>query len=482
MREHVSHPLHRLFYPDGVAVIGASRNPRKFGHVQVANLLRAGYKGRIYPVNPKADEILGLKCYPSILDVPGRVDVAIVSIPAPKVPGVVKECVEKGVKFVVIISSGFSETGPEGAKLQEAMLEAVKETETRIVGPNTTGILNAKTGFTTTFVPIGGPVKTGPASFIVQTGLFAGVFLLHILTAERFGICKVAGLGNKCDLDESDALEYLALDPETKVIALYLEGIKDGRRFMRVARDAASEKPVLILKSGRTEAGRKAALSHTGSMAGRDEVFDAACRQCGLIRVYSFEEMLDLTKAFAMQPIPAGKKVGIASYSGAGYVLASDECVLRGLELAELEEESLAELAKALPSWAKPGHPVDVEPLYETVGNRACELALRILARDKNVDAIMINVMALSKEFKDTPFYTGPEKYVEYFSVLKKEAPHKPVSICVSGDKEAVEEIVEALENAGFPTYPSIWRAVRALSALYKYAQIKKRLRPEPGP
>ena len=302
------------------------------------------------------------------------------------------------------------------------------------------------------------------------------------MTAERFGICKVAGLGNKCDLDESDALEYLALDPETKVIALYLEGIKDGRRFMRVARDAASEKPVLILKSGRTEAGRKAALSHTGSMAGRDEVFDAACRQCGLIRVYSFEEMLDLAKAFAMQPIPAGKKVGIASYSGAGYVLASDECVLRGLELAELEEESLAELAKALPSWAKPGHPVDVEPLYETVGNRACELALRILARDKNVDAIMINVMALSREFKDTPFYTGPEKYVEYFSVLKKEAPHKPVSICVSGDKEAVEEIVEALENAGFPTYPSIWRAVRALSALYKYAQIKKRLRPEPGP
>ena len=313
------HPLHRLFYPDSVAVIGASRNPHKFGHIQVSNLIKMGFGGRIYPVNPKADEILGLRCYPSILEVPGSVDVAVVSLPAPKVPAVVGECAEKGVKFVVIISSGFGEAGLEGARLQEAVLKAVEGTGTRIVGPNTTGILNPEVGFTTTFVPIYCPVREGPVSFVVQTGLFAGVTLLHILTAENFGVRLVAGIGNKCDVDETDVLDYLAQDGGTKVIAMYIEGVKDGRRFMEVAREVAVEKPILVLKPGRTEVGRRTALSHTGSLTGRDEVFEAACRQCGLIRAYSLEELLDLAKAFATQPIPRGRRVGIASYSAVSY-------------------------------------------------------------------------------------------------------------------------------------------------------------------
>ena len=470
------HPLHRLFYPGAVAIIGASRSPHKFGHIQVANLLRMGFKGRIYPINPRADEILGLKCYPSILDVPGQVDVAVITIPAPKVPGAVRDCVEKGVRFVVIISSGFKEAGPEGEKLQEAMLKFVEGTDTRIVGPNTTGILNPEASFTTTFMPIEGPVREGPVSFIVQTGLFAGILLLHILTAERFGIAKVAGLGNKCDLSEVEVLEYLGQDEKTGVIAMYIEGVRDGRKLMEVAREVGLDKPILVLKSGRTEAGLRAALSHTGSMVGRDEVFDAACKQCGMIRVRDFEELIDLAKAFAMQPVPRGPRLGIASYSGAGCVLASDECSLQGLRLAELSQESLDRLAKALPPWARVGHPIDLEPLHEGVGPDAYGLALEVLASDPGVDAIMANIMALPEGLMWATFYAGPDDFLRYFSSARKLAPHKPIAICVGGDKEAVEAVVSALEGAGFPTYPSISRAIRALSALYAYSSIREKL------
>ena len=470
------HPLHRLFYPGSVAIIGASRNPSKFGHVQVANLLRMGFRGRIYPVNPRADEILGLKCYPSVLDVPGPVDVAAITIPAPKVPAAVKECVEKGVRFVVIISSGFSEAGPEGAKLQEAMLRAVEGTDTRLVGPNTTGILNSENGFTTTFMPIYGPVRKGPVSFVVQTGLFAGVLLLQILSGERFGLAKVAGLGNKCDLDEVEVLEYLGQDPSTRVIAMYIEGTRRGRELVRVAREVARDKPILVLKSGRTELGQRAALSHTGTLAGRDEVFDAACRQCGMIRVSGFEELLDLAKVFAMQPIPRGKRVGAASYTGAGCVLIADECALRGLELAELTEASLAKLASKLPSWARPTHPIDIEPLHESMGPEAYGFSLEVLAEDPNVDAMVINIMALPRELENTPFYATPEDYVRYFRAAREKAPDKPLVACVGGDVEALREVVEALEEAGFPTYPSIRRAIRALAALARYAEVRERL------
>ena len=470
------HPLHRLFYPRSVAIIGASRNPRKFGHIQVANLLRMGYEGRIYPINPRADEISGLRCYPSVLEVPGEIDVAIVTIPAPKVPPVVEECAEKGVRFVVVISSGFREAGPEGERLQEAMLKAVEGTETRIVGPNTTGILNPEARFTTTFMPIEGPVREGPVSFVVQTGLFAGILLIHILTAEHFGIAKVAGLGNKCDLDEVEVLEYLGQDERTRVIAMYIEGVKNGRELMRVAKEVGLDKPIVVLKSGRTEAGTRAALSHTGSVVGRDEVFDAACRQCGMIRARDFEELIDLAKAFAMQPPPRGPRLGVASYSGAGCVLASDECTLQGLELAELSPESLARLEEALPPWARAGHPIDLEPLHEGVGPDAYGLALEVLASDPGVDAIVVNIMALPEGLSGVPFYAGPDDLVRYFSAAREIAPDKPVAICVGGDKGAVEAVVEALEGAGFPTYPSIRRAVRALSALSAYSAARERL------
>jgi len=245
---------------------------------------------------------------------------------------------------------------------------------------------------------------------------------------------------------------------------------------MEAAREAAGEKPVLVLKSGRTEAGRKAALSHTGSLAGRDEIFDAACRQCGLIRVRDFEEMLDLVKAFSTQPVPRGPRTGVASYTGAGCVIASDECALAGLELAELSEESRARLAKALPPWARPTHPIDLEPLHEAIGPDGYGLALEVLADDPGVDAVVANIMGLPDEMSGTPFYAGPEDFVRYFSAARERAPDKPIVVCISGDRAGVEAAVEALEEAGFPTYPSIRRAIRALSALYRYSLVRRKL------
>jgi len=388
----------------------------------------------------------------------------------------VRECVEKGVGFVVVISSGFKEIGAEGAELERSMVEAAEGTDTRIIGPNTTGIMNAENGLTKTFVTIWGPVMPGPVSFIVQTGLFAGTLLMHVLTAEKFGLCKVAGLGNKCDLHEAEVLDYLAQDKATKVIAMYIEGVSDGREFLRTAREAAKEKPVVILKSGRTEAGQRAALSHTGTLAGRDEIFDAVCRQCGLMRVRDFEEMLDLVKAFAMQPIPRGPKTGVASYTGAGCVIASDECALMGLELAELSEESRARLAKALPPWARPTHPIDLEPLHEAMGPDGYGLALEVLVDDPGVECVMANIMGLPDEMEGTLFYAGPEDFVRYFSKARERGPDKPIVVCISGDRKGVEASAEALEEAGFPVYPSIRRAIRALSALYKYSLIRKKL------
>ena len=464
-----------LFNPRGVAVVGASRNPRKFGHTQVKNLLELGFQGSVYPVNPNADSILGLKCYPRVSDIPGEVDTAIVTVPAPIVPSVIKDCVEKGVKVAVVISSGFRESGEEGAKYEREMVETARAGGLRIIGPNTTGVLCTSTRFTTTFLPVT-HMRRGPVAFIAQTGIFAGVMLLHILTAQHFGLSKVVGLGNKCDVDDAEILEYLRGDPETRVVAIYMEGVKDGRRFLEALRRTAAVKPVVILKSGRTEWGSRVALSHTGSMTGRDEIFDAVCRQTGAIRALDFEEMIDYIKAFAFQPLPRGNRVMVMSYSGAGCVTAVDHIVERGLTPATLSDEAVRKLAELYPRWASPSrHHVDTEPIFEAIGSDAYWRVLEILMNEAGVDAVVVDVMALPESMSGAAFYAEKEELVDALLSAKKLAPWKPIVVSISGDREAVDEHVGAVEEAGFPTYPSIPRAVRALSALCRYAEFRRR-------
>jgi len=446
--------------PKSVAVIGASRSPIKFGHFLLRNLVELGYQGKVYAVNPMATEILGLKVYPSVNHIPEEVELAAIIVPAATVPQVMQDCAKKGVKGVVICSSGFREAGGEGIKIEREIVEIAKKAGIRILGPNTTGILNTANNFTTSFVPLP-RLRKGNVAFIAQTGLFAAAAFWWILSAEPFGLSKVIGLGNKSDVDDSEALEYLAHDEDTKVIAIYMEGVKDGSKFLEAARQAASRKPVIILKSGRTGAGIDASLSHTGSLAVKDEIFEAVCKKTGITRVKDFEELMDFLKAFALQPLPKGNKVAILSMTGAGCVMAADECENHSLKVAQLSDKTVKYLGSYMPSWIKIKNPIDTEMLFESVGPEDClKISLRAVLEDENVDSV-VGVLPTSPLFA-----FDIEKAV---MEVRGKNPDKPIALHVIGSKDMVDLWTKQLERIGIPVYPSIERCVKALAALCAY-------------
>ncbi|MFB0567410.1 MAG: acetate--CoA ligase family protein [Candidatus Bathyarchaeia archaeon] len=456
-----------FFEPSSVAVVGASRSPFKFGHFMLMNLLDLGFEGKVYAVNPKADEVLGLKTYPSVDLIPGEVELAAIIIPAPLVPQVMRDCAKKGVKGVVICSSGFREAGEEGVKLEREIVEIAKKAGIRIVGPNTTGILNTTNNFTTSFVPLP-KLRKGNVAFIAQTGLFAAAAFWWILSAEPFGLSKVMGLGNKSDVDDSEALEYLAHDEDTEVIAIYMEGVKHGLSFLKAAQQAAKNKPVLILKSGRTEVGMKASASHTGSLAMKDEIFDAVCKKAAIMRVKDFEELMDLAKAFALQPLSKGNRVAIASMTGAGCVMAADYSPEYGLEVAELSDRTVKHIESYLPSWIKIRNPFDTEMLFESVGPEdALRISLGGMLEDENIDCA-VTVLPTS------PMFAFDIQGV--VSEIRKKLPDKPFVVNIIGAKDMVELWTKQLEECSVPVYPSIERCVRALGALSKYPKISSHL------
>jgi acyl-CoA synthetase (NDP forming) len=438
----------------------------KFGHFLMRNLVELGFEGKVYPVNPNTEDILGLKTYPNINLIPHDVDLAVIIVPAEHVLQVMRDCGQKHVKGVVICSSGFREAGGEGIKREDAVVEIAKEAGIRVLGPNTTGIVNASNSFTTSFIPLP-KLRKGSVAFIAQTGLFAAAAFWWILTSQPFDLSKVIGLGNKSDVDDAEALEYLAQDAETKVIAIYMEGIRDGPRFFKAAQEVVKSKPIIVVKSGRSELGKNASRSHTGSLAVKDEIFDAVCKQTGIIRVNEFEELVDVAKAFALQPLPAGNRIGIASITGAGCVMAADECAEQGLEIARLSNGTLSKLRSYVPSWATVTNPFDTEPLFESVGpESAVTLALESMLEDENVDCAIF-VLATSPVFKF-------DINTVISDVLKK-YPKKPVVSHIIGPKDLVDYYVHQLEGIRIPVYPSIKRGVSALAALHKYRMTQKR-------
>ncbi len=446
--------------PKSVAVVGATNNPVKFGHFLMLNLLDLGFEGKVYPVNLKADEVLGLKAYPRVDLIPEKVDVVAIIIPATNIHQIMQDCAEKGVKGVVILSSGFREIGGEGVKREREIVEIARRAGIRILGPNTTGVLNTTNKFTTSFVPLP-QLKEGNVAFVAQTGLFAAAAFWWILSAEPFGLSKVIGLGNKSDVDDSDALEYLAYDEDTEVIAIYMEGVKDGSRFLTAAQQATSRKPVLILKSGRTDAGTKASLSHTGSLAVKDEIFEAVCKQTGMIRVKDFEELMDFLKAFALQPLPKGKRVAILSMTGAGCVMAADECENHSLEVAKFSANTVKYLGSYLPSWMNIRNPFDTEMLFEAAGPEDClKIALGAVLEDENVDSV-VGVLPTSPLFA----FDIQKAVLE----VREKNPDKPIAFHVMGSKDMVDLWTKELEQIGVPVYPSIGRCVRALAVLSEY-------------
>ena len=461
-----SEQLRCFFEPKSVAVIGASRNPLKFGNSLLQNLLDLKYEGKIYPVNPNADEVLGLHSYPRVDLIDDDVELAIIIVPANMVPEVMKDCAKKHVQGVVICSSGFRETGEAGQKLEAEVVATAKAAGIRVIGPNTTGILNTANNFTTSFVPLP-PLKKGNVAFIAQTGLFAAAAFWWIVSKQPFGISKIVGLGNKCDVDDAEVLEYLAKDKDTQVIAIYMEGVRDGRKLFKVFKKVAKEKPIIVLKSGRTVAGMKASMSHTGSLAVKDEIFDAVCKQAGVIRVSGdLEEVLDITKAFALQPLPHGRKVAIITVSGAGGVLAADECAKQKLELASLSKETLDRIRSGMPSWAVVHNPVDIEPLFEALGpEESIKISLGAALNDDNVDSVLVLFVAVPRLI---PFF-NVKNVINH--VIKNHIGQKPILTHLIGFKETVDLWTTELEEDNIPVYSSIERCVEALGHLWKYKQ-----------
>lgn len=448
-----------FFEPKSVAVVGASRTPGKVGNTILRNLLKLGYAGQIFPVNPRAEEIEGLRSYASVAAIPEAVELVVMAIPAQLVLEVMRDCQKKMVKGVVIISSGFSEAGKEGIERQRDLVRLAAEAGIRIVGPNTTGILNPEGRFTTTFVDLKG-VKRGSIGFVAQTGIFAGMMFQWIFSSQHFGLSKVIGLGNKADVADHDALDYLAQDEATRVVIMYLEGVKDGRRFLASVDRLVQKKPLVVMKGGKTEEGAKAAQSHTGSMAGRDEIFEALFRQAGAIRVNDFEELLDLGKTFAYQPLPKGNRIAIISLSGGAGVMATDACLERGLVLASPAEQTLARFREKMPPWSIPGNPFDIEPLSEVVTQEgAYRLSLDVLLSDPGVDLALL-IMSTTRT---------PQIHADYVVEVARAHPEKPVAVCIIGEASFYHRLFQIMEEANIPVFVGVRRAVASLAALYKY-------------
>jgi len=459
---HSRETLKPFFNPNSVAVIGASAKTGAIGYVIFKNFLNPSFRGKAYPVNPKYDYVQKVKCYPSVREIPDQVDLAVVAIPAPAVPKVIRECAEKGVKAAVIISGGFSETGPEGAEREEQLKRTVEETGIRIIGPNCLGVYDATTGVDTVFLP---DIKcsrppNGNIAFTTQSGAFGGA-VLDWLSTEKIGLSKCVSYGNACDVNEADLLEYLAEDEHTKVITMYLEGIKSGRKFIEAARKAARNKPIIAIKAGRTKRGTAAVQSHTGSMAGSDQIVDAAIKQSRIIRANDFQEMFDIAKALAMQPPAKGNRMLIITNGGGAGAMTTDACEMNGLEVPEVPEETQASLKKLFPPHCSTHNPIDLTGDTDT---ERYDLALRHVATLDVFNGVI--VIALFQ----TPFLTLNISNV--ITDFAKETD-KPITCCVFGGKPA-QVLSENLNRNGIPAYPTPERAVKAMWALYKHGTIKR--------
>lgn len=454
-------PLETFFKPTSIAVVGASKNPTKIGHAALKNILISDYQCKLYPINPDEDEILGLKCYKKLTDVPGPIDLVLISVPSPIVAQIVKDCVAKKVKYIIIITSGFSEIGNyEG---EEEIKKLVEGTGIRILGPNTMGYKNASDNLDCSFV-FGVPLK-GNVALISQSGAL-GIGMIYLANNEFVGLSKIIGTGNKLDIDDDDLIDCLSKDPETKVIGLYIEGIKNGRAFMNSIK--ACNKPVLVVKAGKSKAGARATASHTGSMAGSDAIHGAAIKQAGGIRCRDVVELFDMARALAGQPPAQGNRIGIVTNGGGVGILLSDACEENGLVVPKLSEKTYKKIEKILPPLVKPNNPVD---LAGDAGFFRYWSATLALLQDPNIDGII--VASVHAGYARPQEYTGAILKMVHQQKLHQEYK-KPILGTWVGGKE-FEDLVLDLKVVGVPIYPSSWRTVRAMWALYQEGERIKR-------
>jgi len=448
-----------FFRPTSVVVIGASASPGKSGNVVIRNILDNGFEGKIFLVNPKGGEILGLPVQPSIAGLPEGIDLAVVVLPAKETPQILQECAAKGIRYIVLLAGGFAEVDDYGIELQQETIGIIRERGLRVIGPNTSGHTSTPYQFTSSLFPLG-KIRRGKVSFLAQTGNFATHTMKYILTGEHFGVARVIGLGNKIDIEESEALEYLANDPETHAIVMYLESIKRPRRFLEIAREVTRRKPVVMLKGGITEAGKKAAVAHTAAMASEDRLVDGMLRQAGIVRVKEYTHLILAGKALSMIPLPQANRVSFLTPSGAMLVTLSDLCISLGLEVPDIEEATRQRLQDISPPFIRMRNPVDI---WAAVSVSGVEFGYRegmeAVLKDPNIDAV-VPILMLSKT-------TGIPSY-DFIVELAKKYPEKPILVSFSGDKKYMDECKDYIEPKGIPTFPEIEQPFEVLSILYR--------------
>lgn len=473
-----------LFDPKSIAVIGASNNRIKWGYIVPANILAGGYKGDFFPVNPHEDEILGHRVYQSVADIPVQVDLAVITIPAQAVADAVRECVRNGVKTGVIISGGFSEVGAEGVRLERELIEITRGSSFRFAGPNTMGVFSAPSNLHALMPPVR-PVK-GKIGFAAQSGNL-GTQMLSLGKALGVGYSRFACIGNEADLHCEDYMEFFAQDADTEVILLYIEGLREARRFLEIARATSPRKPIIVYKAGRTGAGARAAKSHSAALAGDQEIFEAVLKQTGMIEAETTEEMLDIAKAFAAVPLPRGKRVGVLTWGGGWGVVTADALAEHGLELVRLPEETLKQLDAVLPSYWSQGNPVDLVGTLDLTKHFTC---IEILARCPAVDAVItLGTMGSTSSFQSFVMEEAGVGDQEVKAIAGEFL--KEIESMDNAYRDTVISLIEETQKpimaVSFPTsgaitpmlarqsevviYPAPERAAMTLAALYQYRE-----------
>jgi acetyl coenzyme A synthetase (ADP forming)-like protein len=461
----MSNNIKSVFYPRSIAVVGASRQDGSVGHSLLTNLIGSRFQGIIYPVNPKAQGVLGIKCYPSVTAIPDEVDLAVVVVPSPIVASVLEECGKKNIKGAVVITAGFKEIGGKGVELEREVQNIIQQYEMALVGPNCLGVINTDplSSMNATFgtqMP-----KAGNIAFLSQSGALC-VAVLNYAREANIGFSKFISMGNKAGITENDLLLYLRNDAKTDVILMYLEDLVSGREFMSITREitssAAKPKPIIALKAGRTVLGAKAASSHTGSLAGSDKVYDAIFEQGGVLRVDTLEELFDYVKGFSSQPLPKGPNVAIMTNSGGPGILATDSCIKFGLNIAPLGASTIKTLKTVLPPTANFNNPVD---LIAEAQEKQYEISLGALLDDKNIDSAIVILTPAS--------FTRVEEIARAIARKAKEFT-KPVLGCFLGVYD-VSKGIDILEENGIPAFRFPESAARVLSEMSKFKLWLKR-------
>jgi len=452
--------LESFFNPKSVAIVGASRQKSKVGYEILANMIGAGYKGKIYPVNPQADTIEGLQCYPDLESIEQVPELVVIIVPAKIVSAVMQQCVKVGTRAVIIITAGFKEVGKEGRELEEQIVQIARQAGIRIIGPNCLGVIAPANNLNASF---GGALPAaGATGYLSQSGALLAA-ILDMANANGIGFSKLVSIGNKADVDELDIIKALGEDRDTKVIAGYLESITDGNAFVSQAERISHNKPILLMKSGGTAAGAKAASSHTGSLAGSETAYECVFERAGIIRCDSIKEQFDYAQAFANQPLPAGPRVAVITNAGGPGIMAADAIEREGLSFAKLTDETVNKLASELPAAANLYNPIDV--LGDALADRY-EFALDVVLDDPNVDTILVLL---------TP-QAMTESAVTAESVVKvaRRKPAKPILACFLGAGK-VEEGVRILRDGRIPVMDCPESAVATIKVMADYVRWRSR-------